>query len=279
VRSSSGDSGASKRTARSPESPAKSVPRSSWSAWLDDAERRGLVAHSGRQSALAHSMVMAEVLRRSLAGAHRDRENTAPSSSSSREPEHGETAPPLIVDLGSGPGIPGLVIAAALGRTRVVLVEGSVRRAAFLEDWVARLGLGNRVEVYEGRAEAVGRDVAWRGHAAGVVARGFGTSAVVAECAAPLLALGGVLVVSDPPADNRLRGELPWDEERWPLDQLSELGLQPGRRYRAPFSVAVMVKVAATPERYPRRVGVPAKRPLFGGSPTSQQPPRSSGQS
>jgi 16S rRNA (guanine527-N7)-methyltransferase len=269
--------GAPKRTARDPGSAAKAVRRSSWSAWLDDAERRGLVAHSGRQSALAHSMVMAEVLRRSLGGANRER--TLPWSSSRLKPDDRETAPPLIVDLGSGAGIPGLVIAAALGRTRVVLVEASLRRAAFLEEWVSRLGLGNRVEVYEGRAEAFGRDLAWRERAVGVVARGFGPSAVVAECAAPLLALDGVLAVSDPPADDRLRGELPWDEERWPLDQLSELGLQPARRYGAPFSVAVMAKVAATPERYPRRVGVPAKRPLFGGSPTGRKPPRQCGQS
>jgi 16S rRNA (guanine527-N7)-methyltransferase len=105
--------------------------------------------------------------------------------------------------------------------------------------------------VVEGRAEVVGRGDL-RGSAAAVLARGFATPAVTAECAAPLLEVGGVLVVSEPP-----------DEvDRWPTGALAELGLTPRYRTTSP-AMQVLEQVRTCPDRYPRRTGIPAKRPLF----------------
>ncbi len=109
--------------------------------------------------------------------------------------------------------------------------------------------------VVEDRAERVGRDPARRGMADLVVARSFGPPAVVAECAAPLLRPGGVLLVSEPP------GEV--DGDRWPGAPLGELGLGTSRGIRDGYGYRAMVQVRPCPDRYPRRVGVPAKRPLF----------------
>jgi 16S rRNA (guanine527-N7)-methyltransferase len=156
-----------------------------------------------------------------------------------------------VVDLGSGGGVPALVLAAAAADRCWVLVESQQRRATWLVEAVARLGLTARVVVAAERAEVVGRGT-WRGRAAAVTARAFGRPAVVAECAAPLLAPGGTCWVADPPVP---------DPQRWPAAGLAELGMV-GRGAAVPGWTAID-QVGPCPDRYPRRVGIPAKRPLF----------------
>lgn len=170
------------------------------------------------------------------------------------EAEGGEL-PSRAVDLGSGGGVPGLPLALRFGACRWALVESGVRRAAFLREAVVRLELGARVEVVEARAEEVGRSPAWRGSVDLVVARGFGPPAAVAECAAPLLRVGGRAVISEPPGG---------EPGRWAGDGLAALGLAAIRSTTAGGAAyQVLSQVAPCPERFPRRVGVPAKRPLF----------------
>jgi 16S rRNA (guanine527-N7)-methyltransferase len=157
----------------------------------------------------------------------------------------------LVIDLGSGAGIPGLVVAETRPDLELVLLDAMEKRSALLDDAVTAMGLGGRVRVVTGRAEVLGHDDAWRGTAGAVTARSFGPPATTAECAAPLLRLTGVLVVSEPPAG----------PDRWPPEGLTELGLVsattdvPGMK--------VLVQEHPCPDRYPRRDGIPAKRPLF----------------
>jgi 16S rRNA (guanine527-N7)-methyltransferase len=91
-----------------------------------------------------------------------------------------------------------------------------------------------------------------------VVARALAPPAVTAECAAPLLAIGGHLVVSDPPGGG---GDARW----WPAG-LAELGLESVPSITASASYAVFVATQPCPQRFPRRPGVPSKRPLWKGS-------------
>lgn len=160
----------------------------------------------------------------------------------------------LVLDLGTGGGLPGLVLAAAWPLVPFRLVEGSMRRAEFLRLGVDRCGWTNRVEVVAARAEEVGRVPGRRGGHSVVVARLFGRPAVTAECAAPLLMVGGVLVVSEPPGSQG---------ERWPAAGLAELGLVRERTIHADARFQVLRQAEACPDRFPRRVGVPARRPLF----------------
>ena len=162
------------------------------------------------------------------------------------------------LDLGSGGGLPGLVLACHWAETAWVLLDGSPKRTAFLSEAVIELDLEDRVSVVTGRAEEIGQVADQRGAYDLVVARSFGPPAVLAECAAPFLAVGGRLIVSEP----RNAGSR-WDH---PVE-LAELGLVadadvvdggvPGARYQA------LRLDTACPPRYPRRVGIPAKRPLF----------------
>jgi len=151
--------------------------------------------------------------------------------------------------------VPGLVLATMWPATSWTFVEAHRRRAAFLEAAAMRLGCSARVDVVAERAELVGRDPAHRGAYRVVVARSFGPPAVTAECGAPLLAAGGLLVVSEPPAS---------EGTRWPAAGLALLGAAPERVASLTKGTFQVIRQALPcPERYPRRIGVPAKRPLF----------------
>lgn len=163
--------------------------------------------------------------------------------------------PAFFVDLGSGGGLPGLVVAALFPTARGTLLDGRVERARLLEEHVAALSLGGRVAVVALRAEEAGR-TELRARADLVVARGFGPPAVTAECAAPLLKVGGLLIVSEPPDAAR-------SEARWDAAGLSALGLERRSTPDTGWAFAAFALVSPVPERYPRRTGIPAKRPLF----------------
>lgn len=164
-------------------------------------------------------------------------------------------APPRrAVDLGSGAGVPGLVLALRWPASMWALVDANVRRSEFLRQAITFLQLDARVEVVTQRAEVIGRNPAWRGRSDLVVARGFGSPAVTAECAAPLLRTDGTLIVAEPP------GGAP---ERWSRDGLDLLGLADDGRVAVPVALQRLRQASACPDRYPRRVGIPSKRPLF----------------
>ncbi|HEV7888916.1 MAG TPA: RsmG family class I SAM-dependent methyltransferase [Acidimicrobiales bacterium] len=164
-----------------------------------------------------------------------------------------EEAPARFADLGSGGGVPGLVLASLWPEALGALVDANERRTAFLERATAALGFQDRVVVVRGRAEELGRDAQHRGLYDAVVARGFGPPPVTAECAAPLLLVGGRLVVSEPPEE----------AGRWDAAGLSKLGLERGPVVQAEARYQVLVQAELCGERYPRRVGIPSKRPLW----------------
>jgi 16S rRNA (guanine527-N7)-methyltransferase len=164
------------------------------------------------------------------------------------------TAPRQAVDLGSGGGLPGLVMAVLWPDSHWVLLDASKRRTAFLSEAVSELELSDRVDVLCQRAEEAGRDPGLRGQADLVVARAFGPPAVTAECAAPLLRVDGSMVVAEPPGGA---------SDRWPAGPLSLLGLVPDRAHHTPVAFQRMRQVKLCPGRYPRRTGIPAKRPLY----------------
>jgi 16S rRNA (guanine527-N7)-methyltransferase len=117
----------------------------------------------------------------------------------------------------------------------------------------------------------------YRGTFDGVVVRSFGPPAVVAECAAPFLRVGGWLIVSEPPTDDdaavldtdsadqqvELRRATAEESGRWPADKLAPLGLEPLESVRTEFGYQILRQVLLCPDRFPRRNGVPSKKPLF----------------
>ncbi len=164
-----------------------------------------------------------------------------------------------IGDIGSGAGFPGLPLALALPRAQVDLIESNKRSCAVIERLAAAAGIGNARVVPE-RVEdwAAGGG---RGAYDVVTARALASLAVLVEYAAPLLEPGGALVA--------WKGRRDPDEELAGEAAAAEVGLMAGEiRAVHPFESArdrhlhVFEKVAETPERFPRRAGVAAKRPL-----------------
>lgn len=171
--------------------------------------------------------------------------------------------PARALDLGSGGGVPGLPLALARPDLTWVLLDGSVRRTDFLRSAVDELGLAGRVEVRTVRAEVAGREEGWRRSFDLVVARSFGAPAVTAECAAPFLRVGGTLLVAEPPGAVEAHDGAASTKERWPVEGLAVLGLEPLRAVTVPSAYQLLRQTRPCPDRYPRRVGIPAKRPLF----------------
>jgi 16S rRNA (guanine527-N7)-methyltransferase len=121
---------------------------------------------------------------------------------------------------------------------------------------VSELGLSDRASVACGRAEELARQPDFRGAFDLVVARGFGPPAATAECAVGFLGAGGRLAVSEPPGEA--------DPKRWPAAGLAELGLLgPELRREEEAGIALFTAPEPAGERWPRRVGVPGRRPLW----------------
>ena len=162
-----------------------------------------------------------------------------------------------IADLGAGAGLPGLVLAIALPDAEVALVESVGKKCAWMEATIDALGLTNasvicaRVEEWdEGRGKC---DV--------VTARALGALPVVCEYAAPLLREGGVLVAWKGAVDELEEADGLVAAAALGLERDAVLAVQPyaGSERR---TLHVFRKIAPTPERYPRRAGMAAKRPL-----------------
>lgn len=169
--------------------------------------------------------------------------------------------PVRALDLGAGGGLPGMVLAEMCWpNTQWVFLDSQSKRTAFLIEAVEELGLEDRVQVVTARAEEVGQDPSHRGIYDLVTSRSFGPPAVVGECACPLLIEGGVLVVSEPPSVAV--------EERWPGGGLDLLGADPAEGVEVdteagPVHFVKIFQRGLSPAKYPRRVGIPTKRPLF----------------
>ncbi|MGH9289381.1 MAG: 16S rRNA (guanine(527)-N(7))-methyltransferase RsmG [Acidimicrobiales bacterium] len=172
-----------------------------------------------------------------------------------------ERAPLRFLDLGSGGGVPGLVLARRWPESQVVLLDARERRCAVLREAAQDLRMGERVAVVWARAEEAGHRDDLRGRFDLVVARGFGPPAVTAECGAPFLEVGGTLAVSEPPLDDGAVAVT--DRARWAPAGLARLGLAEGRSWTDGYHYQALDQIEPCPQQYARRAGIPAKRPLF----------------
>jgi 16S rRNA (guanine527-N7)-methyltransferase len=128
--------------------------------------------------------------------------------------------PLSVIDLGSGGGLPGLVIAARRPDVALLLVERRAKRADLLRYAVRALGVADHVVVTETDAARLGSTLT--GPADVVTARSFGAPQVLMPIAASLVRSGGMLVVSEPP-DRQSR----WDVAElltWGFDELDHVG-------------------------------------------------------
>jgi len=158
-----------------------------------------------------------------------------------------------LVDVGSGGGLPGIPLALATG-ARVVLVEPVAKKAAFLERALRECGLAG--EALAERAEIVARDERFRAAFAYATARAVSRAPTVAELTVPLLRVGGRAL---------LQRSVPEARERQALEDAAPMlgaRLIEERQLAGDRRVFVLEKLQPTGPRFPRRNGVPEKRPL-----------------
>lgn len=173
-----------------------------------------------------------------------------------------------IADIGSGGGLPGLVLATVLPGLKFTLVEATGKKAEFLREAARVLRLEN-VEVVNARAETAGHDRGTRVSQAGrvrregglreafdvVVARAVGRLSTLAELVVPFVRIGGrALLIKGAKADEEL------EEARGALRQLKVVCA--GVVATPTGRIVVLEKQTATPRDFPRRSGEPKRSPL-----------------
>ena len=168
-------------------------------------------------------------------------------------------APARTVDLGSGGGVPGLVLALARPSIDWTLVDSVAKKADALRFFAEALRVSS-VRVLAERAEVLGRDPSHRESFDLVTARACAALPVLAEYALPLLRIGGHLVAwKGPIADAELSdGAAVAEMLGGGQPTVHRTGLAPLGDHR----LVVIEKRATTPGRFPRRPGQPTKAPL-----------------
>ncbi len=173
-----------------------------------------------------------------------------------------------LADIGSGGGLPALVLALARPGMKVTAIESQHKKCEHIQRAAAALELDNvhvccaRVEDYAGKEGRAAHDVA--------VSRAVATLPVLAEYSLPLLRVGGTMVA--------MKGPISDQERTRAVSALAILGADRLEVFRSdPFVGArdrwfyVAEKMRATPDGYPRRSGVPVKRPLGQLEPRRQE--------
>ncbi|MGC8873932.1 MAG: 16S rRNA (guanine(527)-N(7))-methyltransferase RsmG [Chloroflexia bacterium] len=177
-------------------------------------------------------------------------------------PDSARNAPYAIVDIGSGAGFPGIPLKIALPHITLALVESVQKKAAFLTHLVEVLGLQD-VRIYSRRAEEVAHFPECRERFDLAVSRAVAPLPVVAEYCLPFVRKGGRMIA--------MKGRDVQDEIRAGAPAVALLGGQLREvlpvhlpTLDAPRHLVVVDKVSPSPPRYPRRPGLPTKRPLLG---------------
>jgi 16S rRNA (guanine527-N7)-methyltransferase len=165
-----------------------------------------------------------------------------------------------VVDVGTGAGLPGIPLKILWPDIRLVLLEATAKKAKFLHHLISRLGLDS-VEVVVGRAEEVANDTDYRERFELVLSRAVSALPTLAELTLPFCVVGGSFIAQKKGAiDRELSRVLPAigilggnlrEVKEVALDEFGD------RRW-----LVVIDKVKPTPHQYPRRPGIPAKRPL-----------------
>jgi len=165
-----------------------------------------------------------------------------------------------LIDVGTGAGIPGLPLKIVFPDIKLVLLDATAKKAAFLHHLKHKLGLDN-VEIVVGRAEEVAHEARYRERFDMVLSRGVAPLPTLVELTLPFCAIGGSFIAQK-------KGDIYPEIDR-ATKAISLLGgnLREVKRidleeFTDERRLIIIDKVSPTPQRYPRRVGIPSKRPL-----------------
>jgi 16S rRNA (guanine527-N7)-methyltransferase len=165
------------------------------------------------------------------------------------------------IDVGTGAGIPGLVMKIALPELHVTLLDSIVKRTNFLIEVANELELTD-LQVINGRAEDIAQEFSHREQYDVVVARGVARLAELAELTIPFAKIGGTVIL---PKSQGVSGEV---AEAGGAAEI--LGAAPALTLEIdkpgqspPDDMVYWMKISSTPEEFPRKVGIPHQSPLI----------------
>jgi 16S rRNA (guanine527-N7)-methyltransferase len=162
-----------------------------------------------------------------------------------------------VVDVGSGGGLPGLPLKIARPELTVTLIEADQAKAAFLVQACAQLGLTG-VEVLARRAEELGQDPRLRESFDLAIARALAPMPVLVELCLPFVRVGGRLLAQKTDKEEVAAAQHAIELLGGSLD-----GMVPApSNARRSGTVITVTKITPTPAAYPRRPGVPSRKPL-----------------
>jgi 16S rRNA (guanine527-N7)-methyltransferase len=164
-----------------------------------------------------------------------------------------------LIDIGSGAGFPGIALKIALPHLRVTLIEATGKKVVFLNSIISALRLDNIVAI-QSRAEDLGHDPKHRERYGVAVARAVAELATLAEYALPFVQLGGIFIAQKgKDVDDEVhRAELAMVTLGGRLREIVPVEL-PGLERR---HLIVIEKISKTSSDYPRRAGIPERKPL-----------------
>lgn len=165
-----------------------------------------------------------------------------------------------VIDVGTGAGIPGTPLKIAFPDIRLTLLDATAKKATFLQHLIQRLCLDN-VDIVVGRAEEVAHREQYREKFDLVLSRAVARLPALVELALPFCVVGGQFIAQK-------KGEID-PEVRQASKAIELLGGRLGEIKKVPLSefadercLIIIEKIASTPRQYPRRPGIPEKRPL-----------------
>jgi len=164
-----------------------------------------------------------------------------------------------LIDIGTGGGFPGLAIKLFYRDIKTSLVDSNSKKCVFLNH-ISNLLHFNDVEVLWNRAEEIGRDVSYRERYDFACCRAVSTLSAVSELCLPLVKIGGTFIASKGKEVSEI-------SEAEAVIEILGGKIEKVERIKFPFfneekNIVIISKVANTPEKYPRRTGMPQKRPL-----------------
>jgi 16S rRNA (guanine527-N7)-methyltransferase len=164
-----------------------------------------------------------------------------------------------LIDVGSGAGFPGLPLKIFYPQMKLVLLESVEKKGSFLKEVVAELELED-VSLVVNRAETAGHDIVHRQQYDWAVARAVAHLSPLLEYLLPFCRVGGYALAQK---GTRADQELQESQEALQIlgGEVSELVLT-GVDNKSNAKLIIVEKVRETPEKYPRRAGIPVKRPL-----------------
>lgn len=162
------------------------------------------------------------------------------------------------IDVGSGAGLPGIPLKLVYPQMELVLLDATAKRTAFLNHITGCLGLSG-VEVITARSEDLAHQLSYREAFHLAVSRGVAPLATLVELMMPFCLVGGraVALKKGEIKEEMSRAQKALSETGGRLLQVRPVPLFPDQRY-----LVIGEKVAPTPSRYPRRPGLPVRRPL-----------------